>query len=146
MICRRCKTEYNEQRGSCPNCGAAAGPLSSGVLKTSTILISSGNVEGVYRSVKEVPARLRRQLVRSTNSLNSATILIADRRGRETIANAVRRLPPGARHRLLGSLLGGISESPRGLKLEPRWRRVIAFLAAALVLLLTWMIFAYRPV
>ena len=38
-------------------------------------------MRNVYRSVEEVPDPLKRQLLRSTNGLNSATIVIADRRG-----------------------------------------------------------------
>ena len=54
-------------------------------VKTSTIFIAKGGKTQVYRSVSEVPPRLRKELEESTNSFNSATILIADRRGREEI-------------------------------------------------------------
>lgn len=47
----------------------------------------------MYRSIKDVPPPLRSKLIQSTNGSNSATILIADRKGREEIARAVRRLP-----------------------------------------------------
>jgi hypothetical protein len=59
----------------------------------------------VYRSVEEVPARLRSQLVKSTNGTNSATILIADRRGRQEIARTMRSLPGSAQRRLAQSIL-----------------------------------------
>src|SRR5258708_39817059 len=64
-----------------------------GVVKTSTILIASGERRRVYRSVEEVPDALKRQLISSTNGLNSATIVIADRQGRKEIAKAIRNLP-----------------------------------------------------
>ncbi len=64
------------------------------MLKSSTILISAGDTDAVYRSVKEVPAPLRRKLLKSTNGLNAATILIADRKGREEIARAIRNSAP----------------------------------------------------
>ena len=57
-------------------------------VKTSTIFIAKGNRTRVYRSVSEIPQRLRKELEESTNSFNSATILIADRRGREEILRA----------------------------------------------------------
>lgn len=50
----------------------------------------------VYRSVDEVPPRLRTRLMRSTSSSNSGTILIADRRGRREIARAMRKAPAPA--------------------------------------------------
>ncbi len=58
----------------------------------------------MFRSVTEVPARLRRELEESTNSFNSATILIADRRGREEIVRALNGMPSTLRTRLASSL------------------------------------------
>ncbi len=63
------------------------------IARTSTIFISSGNGTRVYRSIAEVPPRLRRKLQRSTTGMNSATILIADRRGREELVRALRGEP-----------------------------------------------------
>lgn len=88
MICPECNQSFEGKSGSCPRCGAARG-----VVKTSTILISSGETRKVYKSVEDVPDRLRQQLLRFTNGLNSATIVIADRQGRKEIAKAIRNLP-----------------------------------------------------
>jgi len=66
------------------------------MLKTSTILISSDDTEGVYRSVRDVPEPLRKKLLRSTSGLNARTILIADRRGQQQIARAIQSLPRGS--------------------------------------------------
>lgn len=73
-------------------------------VKTSTIFIAKGGRTRVYRSVDEVPASLRKELEVSTNSFNSATILIADRRGREEIIRALNGLPSTLRSRLASSL------------------------------------------
>jgi hypothetical protein len=73
-------------------------------VKTSTIFIAKGSSTKVYRSVDEVPPRLREQLEQSTNGFNSATILIADRRGRDEIVRALSGLPSGLRSRLASSL------------------------------------------
>src|ERR1700677_4135506 len=73
-------------------------------VKTSTIFIAKGGKTQVYRSVSEVPPRLRKELEESTNSFNSATILIADRRGSEEILRALNGLPSGLRTRLASSL------------------------------------------
>lgn len=62
-------------------------------LKTSTIFISVGERTRVYRSVDDVPPKLRRKLTESTNGLNSATILIADRNGREELIKAIQGRP-----------------------------------------------------
>jgi hypothetical protein len=78
-----------EDQDRCPYCGEPrSGP--AGVFRTSTVLIAAGRANMVYRSVAEVPARLRTRLAKSTSGANSATILIADRRGRREIAKALR--------------------------------------------------------
>jgi DNA-binding transcriptional LysR family regulator len=102
MNCRRCGKQFDAAEDlTCPYCGAAHAAAKSGVMKSSTILISMGETDAVYRSVKEVPAPLRRKLLKSTNGLNSATILIADRRGREEIARAIQNLPSSLQRRFL---------------------------------------------
>jgi len=73
-------------------------------VKTSTIFIAKGGRTQVFRSVSEVPPRLRRELEESTNSFNSATVLIADRRGREEIVRALNGMPSTLRTRLASSL------------------------------------------
>ena len=73
-------------------------------IKTSTIFIAKGGKTQVYHSVHEVPPRLRKELEESTNGFNSATILIADRRGRAEILRALNGLPSGLRSRLASTL------------------------------------------
>jgi len=73
-------------------------------IRSSTIFIAVGDETRVYRSVDEIPAHLRQKLEQTTNGLNSATILIADRRGREEIVRAIRGLPSGVRSRLAATL------------------------------------------
>ena len=71
--------------------------MSRVTLKKSTIFISVGDKTRIYHSVDQVPPTLRKKLEQSTNGLNSATILIADRRGRQELARAIRGLPAGVR-------------------------------------------------
>lgn len=73
-------------------------------LKTSTIFISKGERTRVYRSVGEIPQGLRQELEASTNGFNSATILIADRRGREEVRRALKGMPSALRSRFAPSL------------------------------------------
>jgi hypothetical protein len=106
-----------------------------GVLKTSTIRISAGETDAVYRSLKEMPAALRRRLLRSTNSVNSATILIADRRGRQELVRAIQNLsferrstrPPAA-----------------GWRLRPAVKAALAGLVGAAGVLAGWFLFLHR--
>ncbi len=100
-------------------------------VKTSTIFIAKGKRTRVYRSVNEVPPKLRRELEASTNSFNSATILIADRRGRQEIQRVLNRLPSNLRSRLASSLID------RGTGTAPTRRR-FSLAAAGQFLLRNW--------
>jgi hypothetical protein len=106
-------------------------------LKSSTIFVSVGDTTKVYRSLGEIPAPLRKQLEESTNSINSATILIADKRGREEIVRALRGLPSELRSRLTTSLASSRvrRQMPSNAKVVPppagsrtRFRQGVAFL------------------
>lgn len=68
--------------------------------RSSTIFISSGGETLVYRSVEEIPPALRKILQESTQGINSATILIADKRGREELVRAIRGQPSEVQCRL----------------------------------------------
>ena len=98
-------------------------------LKTSTIFISAGDETRVYRSGDDVPPPLRRKLEQSTSSLNSATILIADRRGREEIVRAIRGLPSKVSSRLASNLQTG----GRRRRLTLDWRILLRYWAEILL-------------
>lgn len=106
--------------------------------RTSTIFIATADNTRVYRSIKQVPAELRRKLHRSTNSINSATILIADKRGQQELLHAFKDQPEEVQRRLAAIL--GWHESPERSAQPPRvsgrpsffpWRRVLEVLLPA---------------
>jgi hypothetical protein len=130
MTCPDCNRSFNEGDGVCPRCGAR-----KGIVKTSTIFISAGEVESVYRSVEEVPDPLKRQLIRSTNGLNSATIVIADRRGRKEIAKAIRNLPANAANR------PPAPSEPLRTGMRPALRHTIGALLLLVAAGVVWLIF-----
>ena len=136
MKCKRCRKAYGEEEIRCPHCGEA-NPGSNGLYQTSTVLISSGGSDLVYRSVEEVPIRLRTKLLKFTNGRNSATILIADRRGRREVAKAMRNLPGPAYRRLAGGTPSPSTQHPAWL--TPRRKKAILL---ALVLLILAMLAA----
>jgi hypothetical protein len=101
------------------------------MFQSSTVMISAEGADRVYRSVDEVPQALRTRLLKSTNGANSATILIADRRGRKEIAKAMRNLPAHAQRRLMQSILA----SADGVAwLSPGRRRAILAVVGLLAL------------
>ncbi len=61
--------------------------------RTSTIFVATGDKTQVYRSVEELPVAVRRKLQQTTRGVNSATILIADKRGREELVRALQAQP-----------------------------------------------------
>ncbi len=72
--------------------------------KSSTIYIATGTHTCIYHSVKDVPMPLRRRLEESTSGLNSATILIADQRGREELVRALQGRPSSVQSRLADAI------------------------------------------
>ena len=136
MTCARCLTEFDADAARCPRCGEPNRD-SSGVFQSSTVMIAAGTSRRVFRSVDEVPRRLRSRLMESTNGRNSATILIADRRGRQEIAKVLRKLPGSVQRRF---------RQPAGAEFS-KWpgRRIAALAVLCLLFLLAAaMFFANR--
>jgi len=131
MTCPRCRTPFEDSRAKCPRCGAT-NRNARGTYQTSTVLISTRGSERIFRSVDEVPTPLRSRLLKSTNSANSATILIADRRGRREIARAMRNLPGSAQRRLMRAMAGDEEATGFLAWLTPARRKTIL---AVLILL-----------
>ena len=109
-------------------------PCVAKALRTSTIYVATGEDTVVYRSFDDVPPRLRRKLDEFTSGKNSATILIADRRGRDEILRAIHALPQEARNRLLAAVGERIIEQPRKRR-RVRVYCIGAFIALAITLL-----------
>ena len=124
MMCRRCHKKMDDFETRCPHCGDV-NESASGMFQTSTVLISTSGTERVFRSVDDVPAGLRTRLLKSTNGANSATILIADRRGRQEIAKAMRNLPGPVQKRWMQSLMATEAASTALEWLTPLRRKVI---------------------
>src|SRR5215469_15530559 len=143
MTCRRCGKEIAERQPKCPHCGAPSA-RGSGVYQSSTVLISADGSEAVYRSMDEVPDPLRNRLLKSTNSPNSATILIADRRGRQEIAKAMRSLSGSRQRHLMQSFLDGATNAGSRGWLTPAWKKVVFALVLTLTLLLVAFVFMHR--
>ena len=92
--------------------------------KTSTIFIATADETKVYRSVGEVPPKLRRKLEETTNGANSATILIADKRGREELVRALQGLPSDVQSRLARTIQSrrAKAEAERVAPAQPKQR------------------------
>ena len=113
-------------------------------VKTSTIFISVGEKTQVFRSVEDVPPPLRKRLEQSTNGINSATILIADRRGREEILKAIRGLPSSVRSRLTGTFSNQQKTKPQEPVAWMLWRNWVEVLLPLAIGTLVWLVFSLR--
>jgi hypothetical protein len=97
--------------------------------RSSTIFISAEGETKVYRSVKDVPEHLRKRLVASTQGVNAATILIADKRGREELVRALQGRPSDLQCRVVETLRSRQSEAAATQKKtsrrsKPLWQRL----------------------
>ena len=72
--------------------------------RSSTIFIATGDSTQVYHSVNDVPGPLRRKLHETTQSPSSATILIADKRGRQELVRALQGEPSNVQCRLADTI------------------------------------------
>jgi len=142
MNCSRCKKSFDDRQARCPHCGEPSD--ASGLFQTSTVLISTGGSDLVYRSVDEVPDRLRTTLLKSTRGANSATILIADRRGRKEVAKAMRSLPGPAQRRLMKSILGSDTAAEALSWLTPARRKIVMAVIALLTLATIGIVFTHH--
>lgn len=124
--------------------------MQSATVKTSTIFIAKRGQTQVFHSVDDVPAGLRKELEASTNGFNSATILIADRRGREEILRALQGLPSHLRTRITASVSPAASplpsgsrttQAPLGRLLRRHW---VPLLLPAIAGVLLWLALNFR--
>jgi len=134
MTCSRCGNDFDGEAARCPHCGEPKGDT-SGLFQTSTVLISTGGADLVYRSVEEIPPGLRTRLLKSTGGRNSGTILIADRRGRQEISKSAGKLPDAAPGQLVKAILGGRDGSSRVERLTPGEKRGMAAVVVGLLAL-----------
>ncbi len=109
-------------------------------VKTSTIFVSVGDKTQVYRSLGDIPPTLRKKLEQSTSGINAATILIADKKGREEIVRAIRGLPTGLENRVQSALRA--SEPP--VTRSAAWNAWLEMVLPGIVGLLIWLAFTAR--
>lgn len=124
-------------------------------IKRTTVYISMGNKTQVFRSPDEIPGPLRKQLIHSTRGMNSATILIADRGGREEIRKILNGQPSALKSRLRADFLrrsiGEPAPAPEQAVAQHdvswrdwKWRQWAELLLPGAVGLGLWLLFTWR--
>jgi len=111
--------------------------------KSSTVFIATAESTRVYRSVRDVPPALRRRLEESTGGANSATILIADRRGKEELVRALQGLPSEVQSRLASTIHAQRQPEPVVTpkpQTKRRWKLVAEILVPTGVGIAIWLL------
>ena len=109
--------------------------------KCSTIFISIGDETHVFHSVDEIPPNLRERLIETTHGMNSATILIADKGGREELLRAVRIEQPGRYTRLAAALKG---QGAQGSRIVLTWAGLGRLLVLGSLGYILWFLISVR--
>jgi hypothetical protein len=138
MKCERCGGEYPDGTAECPACAAP----SSGVFRTSTVLIATGGVRRSYASVGDIPRNLRNALRESTSGPYSGAIVIADQAGREKIAGR-GSVAPDARNARPARAEAGIPPGKRA-RFRPPAGRLALGAVILLVLVAAALVFRWR--
>jgi hypothetical protein len=98
--------------------------------KTSTVLITIGGSDRIYRSIDDAPEELREQMQKAALSCDSASIVIADRAGRDKIEDALNLIEePEA---------GAVQPAPALLQTVLKIAAIVA-LVALTALVLIWL-------
>ena len=97
------------------------------VHRVSTIVVGESDRTRVFHSLDEIPAELRRRLHKCVSSESSATLLIADERGRKEIMHKLDGGESPLSSRLIESIIRqrqGVTALPE--RINVRWLRVAA--------------------
>jgi hypothetical protein len=106
-------------------------------VRTSMVVIGVEDRQEVYSSIDAVPPDLRKRLLRSTAGDDAATILIADRAGRDAVFNSLRARLASQRRRTR-------TEATWGQALAAWLRTWGAVLVSGAVGLMAWVLATYR--
>ena len=109
-------------------------------IKSSTIFVAADGGTKVYRSMDDVPEPLRSRVKRSTESTNSRTILIADRKGREELIRAIQGQPDSVSFRVTETARqkAAVREAQRRWSIARSWLELGGI---GLIGLLLWLLF-----
>lgn len=144
MICPRCHSDFDKAVSVCPECGLRLVRNVSGVMKTSAVLIAAQGERGFYRSVQEVPEPLRTQLIETTTSPNSGTIVIADRAGKEQLTQVMARRESGRDELAHPSIAPAAEEKTPAGALRLPWLAWGGFVLVLLLAVIVYWLFQYR--
>lgn len=127
--------------------------MNRSTLKKSTIFVAIGDEFNIFRSFREVPPDMKRTLRESSRSWNSATIMIADRAGRDELVRAIEGRPSRVESRFARSsaanaaspdVLRVIPSAPLESRVSAAWKRWSEILLVGSLGLGLWLLFLSR--
>ena len=115
------------------------------VLRTRTVRVSDQQGDRLYESLDEAPPELRAKIAESVNGPDSQTILIANQKAYDQIADGAEDLPEELR-RLKPALLRHRESTERHRAAQPDsgWRRLLGGGVALIILLWALWLWALR--
>ncbi len=105
------------------------------VLRTSAVRVADEQGERLYGSLEEAPAEIREKVVDSLNGPDSQTILIANQKAYDQIADGEDELPEELRRLKPALLRHRETLEPRVVPSDSSWKRLLAGGVLAIVLL-----------
>lgn len=140
MTCPNCGRKLklpDAARSRCIHCGRPFDRRALGLVRTSTIRVSAGAKDQVYKSVSDLPPELQQRLQQVINGPDTETVVIADERGREEIFQIIHGLPPDSQKKVLAALEIPPASGGR-LAAFRAWREWLLIAGALLLCLLLW--------
>lgn len=114
------------------------------VLRTTSVRVSDKKGERLYDSLEQTPEELREKIVDSLNGSHSQTILIANQKAYDEIADGGEDMPEELR-RLKPALLRhrAATESPAAAP-DSSWKKLLSFGVGTIVLLWSMWLWALQ--
>jgi len=114
------------------------------VLRTSSVRVADEQGERLYRSLEEAPPEMRDKIVEALNGEDSQTILIANQKAYDQIADGGEELPEELRRLKPALLRHREGQETRAPQSDGSWRRLLAGGVALIVVLWAMWIWALR--
>ena len=106
------------------------------VLRTTSVRVADEQGERLYQSLEDVPPEMRDKIVESLEGPESQTILIANQKAYDQIADGGEELPDELRRLKPALLRHRESQEPNAVESDGSWKRLLA--GGVLLIVVIW--------
>ena len=114
------------------------------VLRTSSVRVADKQGDRLYESLENVPAEMREKVIDALNGPDSQTILIANQKAYDQIAEGGEDLPDELRRLKPALLRHRESHEPQAVETDGSWKRLLAGGVVVIVALWAMWLWAIR--